>query len=962
MKLLASLLPALALAEVNDFGKLSCNEFIHPCRPWDRVFGTDPVHESRIVIPCGECVLMNFDGDTLELKDGIDIHGRLWFPLGFGTGLTITTPFIVVQGELEMSSTRKSVNGEFDYRFVMTGTDDVFINPIDSNTGACTGEECNVGFKAIAVAGGQVNIRGIHPECPSWVKLYDVVGNATTASAIIVDESVGEYWAPGAEILVTSHTTEWDAHQERRISSVETADGPYVALYLDHPIVRPTTILDDENFAVEVALLSRNIVFEGATDGDPLHGGQLVVYHTPELQQDLYGVEIVNFGQQGILGRYPVHFHFCGDSSNSTVRRNVIRQSNQRCIVIHGTNKILIEETVCYDTKGHAYVTEDGYETYNNFTRNLGAKTAAPQRLIPNIGTNGYETDRAPSTFWITNPQNIFVENVAAGSQDSGFWFELKVRGDRAHLYPGLDPRSSSTILFKDNVAHSNRKIGFRAYPTGYRPRYGAVIEGFKGYRNLKGAFFHLSKNILITESLFADNLFSGLEIDRADNMDVNGTTIIGSSDIYRHQEETLGLTKLCFGPNLYGLEYHGWKNDAAIDGSLITNIEFEGFVDTGCSDAAAIWVDRRNQNPLFDMYTTFSGLRFEKGAKKLDMCPAVMEGFMPFFTDADGSLSPNDEKLETSSTLVGEVPAMMLFVDPLKCQAVPESCYSYCKDTCFRGIRYSVDPSVSKDYLLKVCNKENPTTCAFFPGYFRGRDELVNTRFQMFNAYLPTGQYTAVFVDQDGLEVWPNHAMVDYQDDEVCPTALQYGDVELLEPDIADDQCRELIVNGNFTDFVFSPWPWRHKFTGVKIARGRGWDRTNALTSDRIHTSTTLSQSLDSRCMIEGQQYALVIRLKLLDDYHQGYECRPNHEPCPKAGLEGTFGRYLVAYWDMSRRDKQGFQTLQGNVTIAESMAAAEHVQLYVRANKNMRMYLDSVSMHLIDESDYVWDYDDEP
>jgi len=273
---------------------------------------------------------------------------------------------------------------------------------------------------------------------------------------ILVESSVTGKWAPGAEILITSHTRVWNEHQERTILQVVASpEAGYVALKLDSPIIRPTTLIESPDFAVEVALLSRNIVFEGGDDSNAHHGGHFWVHHTPSVVQTIEGVDIKNFGQQGALGKYPIHFHFCGDVSGSVVARNTIRQSNQRCVVVHGTDKLRIEENVAYDTKGHCYLTEDGMETGNEFIRNLGAQTGVPDTIIPDDGFNGDESDGEPATFWITNPTNTFLENVAAGSQHSGYWFEPYLRGTRASLYPGYNPRLEPLTLFKDNVVHS---------------------------------------------------------------------------------------------------------------------------------------------------------------------------------------------------------------------------------------------------------------------------------------------------------------------------------------------------------------------------------------------------------------------------------------------------------------------------------------------------------------------------
>jgi hypothetical protein len=272
----------------------------------------------------------------------------------------------------------------------------------------------------------------------------------------------------GAEIIVTSHTRMYNDTQLRTIVAVSNAPvSGYSAYKLNVPILRPTTIVESSDFGVEAALLSRNIVFEGGFDTNKRHGGHFTIIHTPSIIQTIEGVEFKQFGQQGTLGRYPIHFYFCDDVPGSVVAKNTIRQSYQRCVAIRGTNKLRIEENVAYDTKGHCYTLEDGIEKDNEFIRNLGAQTGPSDIVIPLSSTanNGVETDDQPATFWITNPENTFLGNVAAGSDESGFWFDPKLRGIRASLYRGYDPQSAPMRLFKDNVAHSCKGTFVRYLP-----------------------------------------------------------------------------------------------------------------------------------------------------------------------------------------------------------------------------------------------------------------------------------------------------------------------------------------------------------------------------------------------------------------------------------------------------------------------------------------------------------------
>ena len=83
---------------------------------------------------------------------------------------------------------------------------------------------------------------------------------------LVVGEEVQGSWEAGSEILVTSKDLGWQNQFVRTIDNVRRFGvGGYVVIELDSPIPRPTTTKDND-FGVEVALLSRNIVFEGALE------------------------------------------------------------------------------------------------------------------------------------------------------------------------------------------------------------------------------------------------------------------------------------------------------------------------------------------------------------------------------------------------------------------------------------------------------------------------------------------------------------------------------------------------------------------------------------------------------------------------------------------------------------------------------------------------------------------------
>jgi G8 domain len=145
---------------MKNFTTLTCNANIGTasCQTWTSQFGTANSHNNLLIVPCGVCITMDYSQtEQLDLLGGIDIQGRLVFPDGYQ--ILITTPMIIVQGELIMTSL-KPINGVPDVKITMIGQNDKqTFTPIDNNANACNfgSATCTVGKKAIVVAGGKVN-------------------------------------------------------------------------------------------------------------------------------------------------------------------------------------------------------------------------------------------------------------------------------------------------------------------------------------------------------------------------------------------------------------------------------------------------------------------------------------------------------------------------------------------------------------------------------------------------------------------------------------------------------------------------------------------------------------------------------------------------------------------------------------------------------------------------------------
>src|SRR5205085_4889208 len=158
-----------------------------------------------------------------------------------------------------------------------------------------------------------------------------------------------------------------------------------------------------------------------------------------------------------------------------------IHDTYSRCVTVHGTNDLQVENNVTYNTVGHCFFMEDGIEHGNQFVHNLAIQTKChtskpcdPTNLAPfgaTAGTNfnltGQDSkdvlipsDNTASSFWVTNPDNVFRDNVAAGSDATGFW--LAFPEHPAGKFEGTEiaaktwPRRTQIREFSGNVAHSN--------------------------------------------------------------------------------------------------------------------------------------------------------------------------------------------------------------------------------------------------------------------------------------------------------------------------------------------------------------------------------------------------------------------------------------------------------------------------------------------------------------------------
>lgn len=413
---------------------------------------------------------------------------------------------------------------------MVTGTDEIMI--ADNNA-----------FLMAMGAGSRIEVHGADAEKESWTQLE------TTAEAgsntLQVQEDTG--WQVGDKIAIASTSDDWEEAEEFMILEI-SGDGTMITLDSDlqHSHSGYTEQYDNGQdgedhrtwnveLRAEVALLSRNVTIQGDEDSvEDGFGGHTMVMDGAE--QHISGAEFYRMGQEDILGRYPIHWHMLGDAEGQYVENVSVHESYQKGSTIHGTSNVRYEDNVIYDHVGHGVFFEDGSENGNQIIGNLVFSTKESETGEP-IPTDAEHA----SSFWIENPNNVFIGNHAAGSESNGFWiFEGQLHGLSAETYVG-DAGQLHDLIFIDNVGHTSsgdggaggtdKILGIDGRIDGdldfvqstLAAEFG-VIEGFTAY---SGNVWSLTHEMVFTESAFVDVRFFTRHENVIEDSVFDSTTII---------------------------------------------------------------------------------------------------------------------------------------------------------------------------------------------------------------------------------------------------------------------------------------------------------------------------------------------------------------------------------------------------------------------------------------------------
>src|SRR6187399_2587517 len=370
-----------------------------------------PVAGEKVEIASGKEVILDVSPPALG---GLTVNGKLSF--ADKSDLELNTEWVMVHGELAIGTEAQP----FTHKATIT-----LINNVKDE------QMMGMGDRGIMLSGGTLNLHGNRTN--TWTKLAKTADAGSTSIEVLN----AAQWKAGDEIVLAS--TDYNPRQAER-RTIAAINGNTITLDKKLDYMHFGKITFDVDERGEVGLLTRNIKIEASPDAEQsFKGGHIMAMVTSRLFVE--GVELNRMGQHMELARYPIHWHLVGDEGKGQYIKNAsIHDTYNRCVTVHGTNYLQVENNVTYDNVGHCFFLEDGIEHGNQFVKNLAiqvkchtSKPCSPTNLAANgenRGSNslnratykadsmsGKDTllpsDNTVTAYWITNPDNVFIDNVA---------------------------------------------------------------------------------------------------------------------------------------------------------------------------------------------------------------------------------------------------------------------------------------------------------------------------------------------------------------------------------------------------------------------------------------------------------------------------------------------------------------------------------------------------------------------
>ncbi|GHF53249.1 cell migration-inducing and hyaluronan-binding protein [Deinococcus metalli] len=615
--------------------------------------GAVPAAGASVTLPAGKRVMLDVSPPALA---GLTIPAGS--ALEFAEqDLTLTSEWIMVHGELRVGSEAAPFQHAAD--LILTDT-----TPGENVMG--------MGDRVLGVMDGTLELHG-QPRLP-WTRL---AATASAGTSTLTLERAPD-WAPGSTLTLAS--TDFDPGQTEAVV-VQRVSGAQVTLAtpLKYTHWAQTTTLGGKTLVerAEVGLLTRNVRVAASEDAAQSHlGADVMVMGSGAAR--IEGTEFTRVGQVNTLRRYPVHFHRLGSAPASYVRGNSIHQSFNRCVVVHGTSDLRVQDNVTYDNVGHCIFLEDGDETGNTISGNLVTLVRRPDKDLGQ--TPLLDSDQSPAGYWISHPANTVRGNVAAGVEGSGFWLAFPEHPTGLAAASGQTTWNRRTPLgeFSGNVAHSGDRglnvddgpqaDGSHTETTYYMPRVTpadeqsapapATFTAFTAYKQRDQGAWLRGEHLTLSGAALADNAVGATFA--ADQTAMTGSLLVGeTANVGKAQpwEKTGAGGRSLPRPWDATFPIRGYQ---FYDGRVrIQDTAIAGFRPDGVRQASGLGYLTENAFPI-DPQNAAQGVTWLDDSVRVYLPPAQPDrdgDAAATFLDVDGSVTGTAGRTVTGSAILQDAP-----------------------------------------------------------------------------------------------------------------------------------------------------------------------------------------------------------------------------------------------------------------------------------------------------------------
>lgn len=455
--------------------------------------GIVPLAGAIVTIRAGDTVVYDVVNDAVLGQ--VTIDGMLYFSRETNTRLKVGNHILVQPGGyLNMGTPTDYLPASIkaELRFVLTEAQaNGFVGaPLDgishNHHNSTHFESPDIGLWVFEQ--GRWDVDGA-PLLRTWSKL---AGDAQAgAKTVVVENNVGD-WYVGGQIVLTSTRNPVQyflrksdgrelsstvlEHEIRIVKAIEVLASGQTRITLDQPLAFAHA--GTAPYQGEVALLTRNVVVstelagvDEATFADVRTRKFAHTMFMPGAKGNLQYGEFKRLGHYGKLGRYAIHHHRMLETSQGMiVRGNAIWETGFRCVNLHISHGVLLEDNVCYDSSSTAFFVEEdeqkenepqgyqrGYNQDNVFVHNIAIATNPKHPEDRNNQAIAGEARRM-GAFWpgSETQHEVYLGNIAVGGMEytDGAGFSFPEEGN------AIASQGQIPFTFVHNEVHSSASHG----------------------------------------------------------------------------------------------------------------------------------------------------------------------------------------------------------------------------------------------------------------------------------------------------------------------------------------------------------------------------------------------------------------------------------------------------------------------------------------------------------------------